>query len=127
MMKRTIFASITLLSCLALATAFTACKEEPKDTTKPIIELIEPEDHDKLLIGDENGVHFEMKLSDDDLVKSYKIDIHNNFDGHSHTRDLRHGDDKTKPRSTPSISATPLSTTTTSRYRPMRLLASTTS
>lgn len=97
MMKRTIFASITLLSCLALATAFTACKEEPKDTTKPIIELIEPEDHDKLLIGDEHGVHFEMKLSDDDLVKSYKIDIHNNFDGHSHTRDLRHGDDNTKP------------------------------
>ena len=102
MMKRSIFTSITLLSCLALATAFTGCKEEPKnqpivDTTKPVIELIEPEDNDALRIGDEHGVHFEMKLSDNDLVKSYKIDVHNNFDGHSHTRDLRHGDDQTKP------------------------------
>ena len=96
-MKRSIFTSITLLSCLALATAFTGCKEEPIDTTKPVIELIEPEDNDSLRIGDENGVHFEMKLSDNDLVKSYKIDVHNNFDGHSHTRDLRHGDDQTKP------------------------------
>ena len=51
MMKRTIFASITLLSCLALATAFTACKEEPIDTTKPVIELIEPENNDSLRIG----------------------------------------------------------------------------
>ena len=57
-MKRTIFASITLLSCLALATAFTACKEEPIATTKPVIELIEPEDNDSLRIGGENGVHF---------------------------------------------------------------------
>ena len=98
MMKRTIFASITLLSCLALATTFTGCKEEPTDTTKPVIELLAPEEHGMLLIGDEEGVHFEMKLSDNDLVKSYKIDIHNNFDGHSHhTHALRHGDDQTKP------------------------------
>ncbi len=97
MMKRTIFASITLLSCLALATAFTACKKEPTDTTKPVIDLIAPEDHSMYLTGDENGVHFEMNLSDNDLVKSYKIDVHNNFDGHSHARDLRLGDDKTKP------------------------------
>lgn len=103
-MTKSIFASITLLCSLSLMTAtFTSCKEEPKkeapDTTKPVIELLEPEDHDKLLIGDEMGVHFEMKLSDNDLVKSYKIDIHNNFDGHSHThaRELRHGDGGTKP------------------------------
>ena len=94
-MKRSIFTSITLLSCLALATAFTGCKEEPIDTTKPVIELIEPEDNDSLRIGDEHGVHFEMKLSDNDLVKSYKIDVHNNFDGHSHTRDLRRSEEHT--------------------------------
>ena len=27
-----------------------------------------------------------MDLSDDVMLKSYKIDVHNNFDGHSHTR-----------------------------------------
>ena len=64
MMKRTIFASITILSCIALATAFTGCIEGPIDTTKPVIELIEPEDNDSLRIGGENGVHFEMNLSD---------------------------------------------------------------
>ena len=29
-------------------------------------------------------MHFEMELSDDVMLKSYKIEIHNNFDHHSH-------------------------------------------
>ena len=35
-------------------------------------------------IGNEHGVHFEMDLSDDVMLKSYKIEIHSNFDHHSH-------------------------------------------
>ena len=33
-----------------------------------------------LKIGNEKGVHFEMNLSDDVMLKSYKINIHNNFE-----------------------------------------------
>ena len=32
------------------------------------------------------AVHFEMELSDDTELRSYKVDIHNNFDGHNHTK-----------------------------------------
>jgi hypothetical protein len=63
----------------------TSCKED-SDTTKPVIELIEPEDDDILQIGDVNGVHLEMKLSDNEALASYKIEIHPNFDGHSHAQ-----------------------------------------
>lgn len=30
-------------------------------------------------------LHLDMDLSDDVMVASYKVDIHNNFDGHTHT------------------------------------------
>ena len=46
-----------------------------------------------LKIGNEKGVHFEMNLSDDVMLKSYKINIHNNFDHHGH--DSRQPDRKT--------------------------------
>ena len=52
--------------------------------TKPVIDLIEPEEGAVLKIGNEKGVHFEMNLSDDVMLKSYKINIHNNFDHHGH-------------------------------------------
>jgi hypothetical protein len=63
--------------------AFTACKED-NDTTKPLINLIEPEDGAILHIGDENGVHFEAEFSDNEALSSYKVDIHPNFNNHSH-------------------------------------------
>lgn len=47
-------------------------------------ELSEPEEGQELKIGDEHGVHFEMDLSDDVMLKSYMIEIHSNFDHHSH-------------------------------------------
>jgi hypothetical protein len=53
------------------------------DTTKPVINLIEPEDGDVLGIGE--SVHFEMELSDNDRLNEYKVEIHSNFDGHSHS------------------------------------------
>ncbi|MDR3137946.1 MAG: DUF4625 domain-containing protein [Tannerellaceae bacterium] len=71
---------------LALATLafgfFNAC--EQGDTQKPIIDLVEPEEGDLLAIGHEHGVHLEMKLSDNDALNSYRVQIHNAFDGHPH-------------------------------------------
>lgn len=78
--------NISMLGLMAvLAVFFVSCNEkEQGDVTKPVVRLIEPEDGDQLLIGDEHGVHFEMELSDDVLLKSYKINIHPNFDHHGH-------------------------------------------
>ena len=62
-----------------------ACDNDEKgDVTKPVIDLIEPEEGAVLKIGNGKGVHFEMNLSDDVMLRSYKINIHNNFDHHGH-------------------------------------------
>ena len=74
------FTTILVISVLA----FFSCDKEDSDTTKPVIDLHEPAEGQALLIGSEKGVNFEMDLSDDVMLKSYKIDINNNFDHHSH-------------------------------------------
>ena len=86
-----------VISLLAICSVcLPACDNDEKgDVTKPVIDLIEPEEGAVLKIGNEKGVHFEMNLSDDVMLKSYKINIHNNFDGHSHTRASEGG--TTKP------------------------------
>jgi hypothetical protein len=82
----------TIICVLAIcAFVFTSC--EDGDTLKPVINLIEPEEGAALRIGSENGVHFEMELSDNEMLKSYKVEIHNNFDDHGHLR----SDEETVP------------------------------
>ena len=75
-----------MVSLLATVTfMFSSCdNDDSSDTIKPLIELHEPEEGQALEIGNEHGVHFEMDLSDDVMLKSYKIEIHSNFDHHSH-------------------------------------------
>ncbi|MDR1592940.1 MAG: DUF4625 domain-containing protein [Prevotellaceae bacterium] len=75
------FSTICLTAIFFLA--FTSCKED-SDTTKPVIELVEPEEDDVLLIGSENGVHFDAEFSDNEMLASYKVEIHQNFDNHTH-------------------------------------------
>jgi hypothetical protein len=70
-----------------MATLFVASNscsedEEKGDTTKPVINLVEPKEGDVLHIG--GDVHFDLELSDDVMLDSYKVDIHHNFDGHTH-------------------------------------------
>jgi hypothetical protein len=77
-----------IFSLITLMPFFTAC-EEDGDTTKPVINLLEPEEDAVLKIGDTHGVHFDMEVSDDVMLKSYKVEIHNNFDGHTHSRTTR--------------------------------------
>ena len=79
MKTRTFFSILCLMAvCSFLAIA---CEDE-SDTTKPVIDLIEPAEGDTLHIGED--VHFEMKLSDNEMLKSYKVDIHDNFTPHTH-------------------------------------------
>jgi hypothetical protein len=73
-----------MILCLAaiLTLSFASCEDREGDTVKPVINLIEPEEGDILVIGED--VHFEMELSDNEMLKEYKVEIHNNFDGHPH-------------------------------------------
>jgi hypothetical protein len=84
MKKRISFLTICTMMVI-FSISFTACKED-SDTTKPVINLIEPEEGDILQIGNEEGVHFDVELSDNEMLASYKVDIHPNFDNHSHTK-----------------------------------------
>jgi len=72
---------LSLLYLMAISSVFFYSCEDG-DTEKPVINLIEPEDGDVLKIG--SDIHFEMELSDNVMLKSYKVEIHSNFDGHGH-------------------------------------------
>jgi len=78
--------SLTILALSIIVSLFmTACSDSEKgDTTKPVIELLAPAEGSNLKIGNEKGIHLEMNLADNEMLASYKIDIHNNFDGHDH-------------------------------------------
>jgi hypothetical protein len=79
--KSLFFICLTAFSAVVL----NSCKED-SDTTKPVINLVEPANDDVLQIGGEHGVHFEVEFSDNEALASYKVNIHPNFDGHTHTR-----------------------------------------
>ncbi len=53
------------------------------DTTKPTIELIKPIDEANFHPGDK--LEFVCNFNDDTKLASYKVEIHNNFNGHDHT------------------------------------------
>lgn len=88
-----------ILSILAIALSFvfTACGDDNDDgdTTAPVIELDEPEDGDELLIG--SSIHFECDFSDNKMLGSYMIEIHSNFDGHTHKVSTRATNEKDVP------------------------------
>lgn len=77
---------LSIVSILAVSALFVSCSDDEKDgdTTKPIINLIEPKEGAMLKPG--FTIHFVMELSDDVMLGSYKVEIHNNFDGHTHTK-----------------------------------------
>lgn len=64
------------------------CSEDDVDTEKPVIEIIEPHDHEEFHPGDE--IHVEIVFSDNVGLKEFKIDIHYGGD-HSH-KSLKHGE-----------------------------------
>lgn len=80
-MKKKIYlmSVLTALSCVV-----SACEDDESDTEKPVISLLEPAEGDLLQVG--KTIHFEMDLSDNEMLDSYKVDIHTNFDGHTHSR-----------------------------------------
>jgi hypothetical protein len=79
---KTKFYIITICLLTVYSFFFSSCNDG--DTTKPVINLIEPEDGDSLLIGDD--VHFKAEFSDNEALASYRINIHDNFDNHGSHR-----------------------------------------
>jgi len=79
-MKTFKYFSVLLFSVWVLLA--TSCKRDEADTEAPVISVSGPEADEVLFIGSE--IHFEVDFSDNTELKSYKVDIHSNFDGHSH-------------------------------------------
>ena len=80
---------ILFLSIISIITSisFTSCSNDNEgDTTPPVINLTAPTEGAVLKIG--SDIHFDMELSDNEMLSSYKVEIHNNFDGHNHTKSL---------------------------------------
>lgn len=75
---------LTFASLIIASASLVACDKEEGDVTKPEILLVSPAEGDTLYAGSEHGVHFDMKLCDNVALGSYKVDIHNRFDGHDH-------------------------------------------
>lgn len=85
-----------LLPCVALVALLGGCKNEPnRDRVKPRIDLEDPAEGERVAIGDPHGMHLEMKLSDNERLSSYKLEIHPNFDGHTHK--IRANEEAKKP------------------------------
>ncbi|MDR1562422.1 MAG: DUF4625 domain-containing protein [Dysgonamonadaceae bacterium] len=81
-MKKYIFKCLCLSALVAIAIC--GCTED-SDTEKPVINMIEPAEGDILKIGSDNGVHFEVEFTDNESLKSYRVNIHDNFDNHTHS------------------------------------------
>lgn len=67
------------------AVLFTSCSEDDDaviDTEAPEITINEPHDGDAIAPGSE--MHFEATFSDNVELRSYKIEIHSDFDEHTH-------------------------------------------
>ncbi|MBR1923505.1 MAG: DUF4625 domain-containing protein [Paludibacteraceae bacterium] len=80
-MKKCIFIFLTFS---VMIIGFAACENSTKDTTPPVIDSASflPADCDIYYAGDTIWVHF--ICSDDKELGSFNIEIHSNFDHHTH-------------------------------------------
>ncbi len=86
MKTKTILASICLI---VLSISFTNCSDDEGDTTKPVITLNAPAEGAVLKIG--SAIHFDMDLEDNEMLGSYKVNIHTADDVHASTKAVASG------------------------------------
>lgn len=81
-MKKNLFLALCLC---AIYIGFTACENKSKDVTPPVIDDASflPADCDIYYLGDTIKVYF--VCSDNTELGNYNIEIHNNFDHHTHS------------------------------------------
>ncbi|MDL5049054.1 DUF4625 domain-containing protein [Oscillatoria amoena NRMC-F 0135] len=78
---------ITLLVLAAGLVFLNACNkgdDEEKDTTKPVISLSTPKSGDEFVSG--GKINISATFSDNKELSQYKIEIHDDFDGHTHLK-----------------------------------------
>ncbi len=76
---------ISLIAVFAILFGLMSCKKEKKeefDNQKPSINIIKPSNN-QVIKGNEN-LQIEVKFTDNMNLSQYKLEIHPNFDGHSH-------------------------------------------
>lgn len=73
---------ISALSVIGLFSLGACSSDSSVDTEKPVIVLNAPVEGANLAVGVD--IHLDMIVSDNDALGSYNIDIHGDFDGHSH-------------------------------------------
>lgn len=79
-MKTKVLFAITLF--ITLSFGLIACSDNDGDTIKPTITLNAPAEGTTLKVG--SNIHFDMDLEDNEELRSYKVEIHNNFNNHGH-------------------------------------------
>lgn len=74
---------------LFIALIFSACSEEDVDVTDPTVSNILLNDlSEDIQVNPGSTMHFDAVFSDDVRLGEFKVDIHDNFDGHGHGRIL---------------------------------------
>lgn len=75
--------SVLIAAVLMLASfSFASCKSENLDNEKPVVKIISPVEDEMVKPG--SYIHFEVELSDNVALSSYKVNIHGAFNGHTH-------------------------------------------
>lgn len=77
----------SILTLIVAAVFLTSCSSDDDaapDTQKPTISIIEPHNDEEIAPGGE--LHFEALFTDNVELASYKIEIHDDFDDHTHSQ-----------------------------------------
>ncbi len=86
-MKKYMFMSLTVALLCAITLSFAACNDDEKDMTRPTITdtgiTANPINCQVYQRGD--TIPFRYVFTDDMELGNFNIEIHNNFDGHSHS------------------------------------------
>ncbi|MBF6596963.1 MAG: DUF4625 domain-containing protein [Fermentimonas sp.] len=78
MKKSVLITAIVLKAVLGLV----SCDSENLDNERPVVKVILPSEDELVIPG--SDIHFEVEMSDNAALSSYKVNIHGAFDGHGH-------------------------------------------
>lgn len=74
------YLNLLIVAALLMAVSFSSCKKDVDDEAPIIVEFTV----DNATVAAGNEIHADLDFSDNEGLKSYKIDIHDAFDGHTH-------------------------------------------
>lgn len=82
--NKNIFYLFTITAALGLTSCSDDDSSDGLDNQAPVVTIHEPTTDEAVAVGGE--VHLDVELIDDIELASYKIEVHNDFDGHDHDR-----------------------------------------